>query len=95
MPSIESLVLPDAKEPWKKVVLEGEVESDFIYASVTGKYLLPFKSHLPPIVLPVKKLNGKIRLFSSQELRDEGKLKMPTGLTLLSQHGKRTPPKLL
>ena len=75
-PSIESLILPDAKEPWKNIILKGEVESDFIFASATGKYLLPFKPNLLPIVLPIKKINGKFKLLSSQDLRREGKLKM-------------------
>jgi hypothetical protein len=75
-PSIESLILPDAKEPWKHIILKGEIESEFIFASVTGKYLLPFKPQLLPIVLPILKTNGKFKLLSSQDLRREGKLKI-------------------
>lgn len=75
-PSVESLILPDAKEPWKHTVLKGEVEREFIFASVTGKYLLPFKPQLLPIVMPVSKINGKFKLLSSQDLRREGKLKI-------------------
>lgn len=75
-PSIESLILPDAKEPWKHIILKGEVESEFIFATVTGKYLLPFKHQLLPIVLPIRKTNGKFKLLSSQDLRREGKLKI-------------------
>jgi hypothetical protein len=33
VPLVESLVLPDAKEPWKKVIMQNEVESDFIFGS--------------------------------------------------------------
>jgi hypothetical protein len=75
-PSIESLVLPDAKEPWKNIILKGETESDFIFASITGKFLLPFKPLLQPIILPIKKINGKFKIFSPPDLRKEGKLKM-------------------
>ena len=80
MPSIESLVLPDAKEPWANIVIKGEVERDFIFATATGKYLLPFKPQLLAILLPMDKINGKFRLFSTQDLRNEGKLKMANWL---------------
>ncbi|MCJ7760341.1 hypothetical protein MUP59_04275, partial [Candidatus Bathyarchaeota archaeon] len=75
-PSIESLVLPDAKEPWKNVTLKGEVESEFIFLTVTGKYLLPFKPQFLPIVLPIKKGPRVFKILSSTDLRKAGKLKM-------------------
>jgi type I restriction-modification system DNA methylase subunit len=81
-PAIESLVLPDAKEPWKNIILKGEIESGFIFATVTGKYVLPFKPQLLPIVLPISKTNGKFRILLSQDLRKDGKLKMANWLDL-------------
>jgi type I restriction-modification system DNA methylase subunit len=79
-PSIESLVLPDAKEPWKSVNLKGEVESEFIFATVTGKYLLPFKPQFLPIVLPIRKGPQDFKILSSSDLRNHGKLKMANWL---------------
>ena len=52
-PSLKSLVLSDAKVPWNQVVIEGEVENGFIFATVTGKVLLPFRTEFQPIVLPI------------------------------------------
>ena len=75
-PCVKSLKLPDAKEPWKKVNLEGEVEKDFIFATVTGKNILPFKANYLPIVLPIRKNNRSWEILSSRELRKEGKFKM-------------------
>ena len=34
-PCVRSLELPDAKEPWNEVKLEGEVEKDFVFATIT------------------------------------------------------------
>ncbi len=80
-PSVESLVLPDAKEPWKNIILRGEVEKEFIFATVTGKYILPFKPQFLPVVLPIKKKGIKLVIYASAELRKEGKLKMANWLT--------------
>lgn len=75
-PLVESLVLQDAKEPWKNVILKGEVESEFIFLTVTGKTLLPFKAQFLPIVLPIKRDNFKFVRLTPEELRIAGKLKM-------------------
>jgi hypothetical protein len=79
-PSVESLVLPDAKEPWKKVIMKNEVESDFIFLTVTGKTLLPFKTQFQPVLLPLRKDALKFTILTSQELRQDGKLKMANWL---------------
>jgi hypothetical protein len=79
-PSVTSLVLPDAKEPWKDVILSGEIEKAFIFVTVTGKYVLPFKAQFLPIVLPIEKDAREFNLFSSKELRKDGKLKMANWL---------------
>lgn len=41
-PLVESMVSPYAKEPWKNVLLKGEIESEFVFLTVTGSSVLPF-----------------------------------------------------
>jgi len=79
-PLVESWVLPDAKEPWKNIVLKGEIEKEFIFLTVTGKFVLPFRPQFLPIVLPIKKVNYKLAILSSMDLRKDGKLKMANWL---------------
>ena len=79
-PLVESLVLPDAKEPWKNVVLKSEVENDFFFLTVTGKTLLPFKPLFQTVILPLRKDALKFTILTSQELRQDGKLKMANWL---------------
>ncbi|MGA2913119.1 MAG: N-6 DNA methylase [Methanoregula sp.] len=76
IPAIDSLVLSDAKEPWKSTILEGEVEKDFIFSTMTGKSILPFKPQFLPIVLPLELSRGKIRILSSGNLRSSGTFNM-------------------
>jgi type I restriction-modification system DNA methylase subunit len=80
MPLVESLVLPDAKDPWKKVSLKSEVESEFIFLTITGKLVLPFKPRFLPVALPIKKGRREITILSSKDLRRSGKLKMANWL---------------
>jgi hypothetical protein len=79
-PLIESLVMPDAKEPWKSVILKGEVEKEFIFLTVTGKFVLPFKPQYLPVVLPLKEGLNKLTILSLRDLRKDGKLKMANWL---------------
>jgi len=79
-PLVESLVLPDAKDPWKHVILKDEVESEFLFLTVTGKLVLPFKPKFLPVVLPLKKDGDKLTILSSRQLRKDGKLKMANWL---------------
>jgi hypothetical protein len=79
-PLVESLVLPDAKEPWKNIVLKGEVEKDFIFTTATGKFVLPLKPQFLPIILPVKQDNYRLIMLSQKELRKDGKLQMANWL---------------
>jgi hypothetical protein len=74
-PLVKSLVLPDAKDPWKKVILRGEIEREFIFLTVTGKFVLPFKPQFMPIVLPIKRDDHRLAILSSKDLRKDGKLK--------------------
>ena len=75
-PLVESAVLPDAKAPWKNETLRGEVESEFIFLTITGKFVLPFKTQFQPITLPVVKETRELKIVTSQELRRRRKLKM-------------------
>jgi methylase of polypeptide subunit release factors len=79
-PSLESLVLPDAKEPWRSVRLADLVERDFIFATMTGKFVLPFKPQFQPVVLPLKIDGEKLTILTSEDLRKDGKLKMANWL---------------
>lgn len=73
-------MLPDAKEPWRSVILKGEIESEFIFSTVTGKYILPFKPQFLPIILPIEKGARELLILSPADLRKEGKLKMANWL---------------
>jgi len=75
-PSVESLILRDAKDPWDKVILKGEIEKEFIFATMTGKILLPFKAEYLPIVLPIKKGKRTWKILTSEDLRKDGKFKV-------------------
>jgi len=79
-PLVESLVLPNAKEPWKNIILKGEVENEFIFLTTTGKVVLPFKPQFMPVVLPLKKDDHRLTILSSKDLRKDGKLKMANWL---------------
>ena len=75
-PSVESLVLPDAKEPWNKIVLKGEIEAEFIFATLLSKYILPFRAEFLPSVLPIRRERVSWKMLKSEELRNEGKFKV-------------------
>lgn len=79
-PQVKSLVLPNAKEPWKNVMLKGEVEKEYIFLTVTGKSLLPFKPEFLPVVLPLKKDSRKLTILTPGDLRKDGNLKMANWL---------------
>jgi type I restriction-modification system DNA methylase subunit len=65
-------VIKDAKKPWKDVIIEGNVEKDFIYVTAIGDDLLPFKCSYRPIVLPAKPTQIGYKLLDVDELRKEG-----------------------
>jgi hypothetical protein len=77
----EPLVKTDSKEagvghePWKKLVLQGNVDSDFIYATLLGKDLIPFGHlNMRPVILPIElsPTRREYRLLDLQELRRRG-----------------------
>ncbi|MGD0645681.1 MAG: hypothetical protein ABSA75_12320 [Candidatus Bathyarchaeia archaeon] len=75
-PLVESLVLSDAKQPWRSLIMKGEVENKFLFVTTTGKNLLPFKPKFLPIVLPVERGELKLNILTPDELRRKGYLKL-------------------
>jgi hypothetical protein len=62
-----------AKDRWKSIFLEGNVESDFIYATILGGDLIPFGfTKFRPIVVPAKPLATQYKLLDVEELRTMG-----------------------
>jgi len=61
-----------AKEPWKGIEVAGEVETDFLYATLLGRHLLPFGyTKLDLVVLPLEISEIGVRMLNSQTaLRD-------------------------
>jgi methylase of polypeptide subunit release factors len=62
-----------AKAPYKDLVLEGNVESRFLYATLLSTDLLPF-GHLDYrlVVLPIEPFGEGYRLISAEEAREQG-----------------------
>lgn len=56
-------ILKYAKEPWKDLVFEGNIEAEFIYATLIGEGLLPFGFNLRPVVLPIMPVRNVFRLL--------------------------------
>ncbi len=55
------------KEPWKKIVLEGNVEAECLYATMIGLDLLPFGfKRLRSIVMPLVSNDNKFVLMESK-----------------------------
>ena len=61
-----------AKEPWKGIEVSGDVEADFLYATLLGRHLLPFGyTKLDLVVLP---LEIKVGQHLSAEIDEIDKL---------------------
>lgn len=66
-------IMKTAKDQWKDIALEGNVESDFIYATLLGGDLVPFGFvKLRPIVIPCETLQTRYRLLDIEDLRNAG-----------------------
>jgi hypothetical protein len=65
-------VLMYAEEPWRHITLEGNVEREFIYATVLSGNLLPFRYEPKPVVLPIKPMASGYRILDVEDLRREG-----------------------
>lgn len=66
-------ILSGAKEPWRGIEIRGNVEADFIYATILGGDILPFGfSKLRPLVLPIEPTSSGYRLLDVNNLRSRG-----------------------
>ncbi len=65
-------ILEIVKPPWR-VVLEGEVEPDFIYLTLLAWDIVPFGCRrLRPVILPIRPARGRYLLYDYHELRRLG-----------------------
>lgn len=63
----------EAKVPWKDISLEGNVEAEFIYATLLGKDIVPFGYvKLRPVILPIEPTGTGYRLLDVDGLRRRG-----------------------
>jgi len=67
------LVAEDAKPPYQDVILEGNIEKQFLYATLRGSEIVPF-THLPflTVILPVMKTKNNFEMISEEEAREAG-----------------------
>jgi hypothetical protein len=63
-----------AKERWKGVIIEGRVEREYIYATVIGENLLPFRYTFKPVVLPIEPSVNGYALLNAGKLREKGSI---------------------
>jgi len=64
--------IKDAKEPWKDIVIEGNIEREFIYATVLSEDLLPFRCEFKLVALPIRPTTSRYRILDVADLRKEG-----------------------
>lgn len=75
---VKSLVLPEAKAPWKSLTIARRIEPKFLYRTALAKNLVPFALVNPPLVLlPIQINEAKdgvktIELLSAQKLLERG-----------------------
>ncbi|MGB9914657.1 MAG: N-6 DNA methylase [Candidatus Bathyarchaeales archaeon] len=70
-------VLNRAKEPWIGIELRGNVEAEFIYATLLGGDIVSFGfSNLRPIVLPIEPTLTGYRVLDIRALRNRGFMHM-------------------
>lgn len=82
-PSLETSeeVMEVGKEAWKDIELKGNVESEYVYATILGKDLIPFGYvKFRPIVLPLEPQSDGFRLFDVDSLRSKGSTLMANWL---------------
>jgi SAM-dependent methyltransferase len=66
-------VLGGAKEPWRGIEVRGNVEADFIYATLLGGDIVSFGfSKLRSVVLPIEASSTGYRLLDVDALRNRG-----------------------
>ncbi len=60
------------KDPWR-IILEGEIEDEFLYATLLAWEIVPFGYiKLRPVVLPVKEESNRYRVLNLNELQRAG-----------------------
>ncbi len=75
---VKSLVLPEAKAPWKSLTIARRIEPKFLYRTALAKNIVPFALVNPPLVLlPIDIAEAKdgmksVELLSAQELLNRG-----------------------
>jgi hypothetical protein len=75
-PFVESSqrAIENAKPPYKDMKLCGNVESEFIFGTLTGSELVPFGYlGIETIVLPLQLQNGKFHLLTKEMVKESGK----------------------
>jgi hypothetical protein len=74
-PSVKSSeeAIKDAKEPYKDVRLEGEIESEFLFQIATGSELAPFcTTKLQIAILPIEPNGGNYHVVRAEEAQRKG-----------------------
>ncbi len=71
------------------MVIKGEVENKFIFATLTGKCVLPFKVNFLPIVLPITKGELSFQISKVRDLRNNGDFKMAEWLDAVEVEWKK------
>lgn len=68
------LVMKYAKPPYRDVIMEGNVEKQFLYATLRGSEIVPF-THLPflIIVLPAEQTRSQYKMINKEEAIEKGK----------------------
>ena len=62
-----------SKKEWRDIRMQGNVEAEFIFATLLGKDMIPF-GHLPfrPLMLPIERLSNGFRMLDEEKLRMRG-----------------------
>lgn len=62
-----------AKKPWDSVMLVGNIESEFLYATLVGGDIVPFGyTRLRPVVIPTIETGERFHLLEVPEIRSRG-----------------------
>ncbi len=65
--------ISDSKEPWRGIELKGNINADFIYATLLGGDIVSFGfSKMRPVVLPIEPTLTGYRLIDIRALRNKG-----------------------
>jgi len=74
-------VKAEAKKPWTDIELEGNIEADFIYATLLGGDLVPFGyTNMRPIAIPVETGASGFTILDVGALRNRGAVGMASWL---------------